>query len=475
MSKNRNTNNKNISFDKKSPKTNVDNQDKPSTNTSTSEETSEITEEITEETSEIILTNVNGDEGWGVFETDETTIVENIKTDTFDLIDEVGDTPGKMVDEKIGNIKDEITEPKHCDTHVVDTVNKQNSSFVNILLSGALLTSFFGMSYFYSEYKVNALNAAHYKKEISNSLDLNQPLKKIILDNMEIKKIILDQKQINSKFDITSEAIENLNNNIGNINSIALKVNETISLAILNADKITNASLLNKKQVLKDTNKYRDTILKNLESQKTLILQKKIVLENEIDTLVETKQNISFEKNELDKLIKSSNKTLNITKTTILENNNKIRVLKKDIEQTKLIKNKLLKDVKRNKDLISRSTKILGFAADKISGLKLTIDKNKQSVTNIKNKTTILASNIISRVETLKKQLLELNKQVDYKTTILAKTENDIKNVNFEFDKLKNKKDIISTLKHENKSLQNKIDKLQNQLNHKNNSNGSLW
>jgi len=331
------------------------------------------------------------------------------------------------------------------------------------------------MSYFYSEYKVNALNAAHYKKEISNSLDLNQPLKKIILDNMEIKKIILDQKQINSKFDITSEAIENLNNNIGNINSIALKVNETISLAILNADKITNASLLNKKQVLKDTNKYRDTILKNLESQKTLILQKKIVLENEIDTLVETKQNISFEKNELDKLIKSSNKTLNITKTTILENNNKIRVLKKDIEQTKLIKNKLLIDVKRNKDLISRSTKILGFAADKISGLKLTIDKNKQSVTNIKNKTTILASNIISRVETLKKQLLELNKQVDYKTTILAKTENDIKNVNFEFDKLKNKKDIISTLKHENKSLQNKIDKLQNQLNSKNNSNGSLW
>ena len=474
MSKNRNTNNKNISFDKKSPKTNVDNQDKPSTNTSTSEETSEITEE-TPETSEIILTNVNGDEGWGVFETDDTTIVENIKTDTFDLIDEVGDTPGKTVDEKIGNIKDEITEPKHCDTHVVDTVNKQNSSFVNILLSGALLTSFFGMSYFYSEYKVNALNAAHYKKEISNSLDLNQPLKKIILDNMEIKKIILDQKQINSKFDITSEAIENLNNNIGNINSIALKVNETISLAILNADKITNASLLNKKQVLKDTNKYRDTILKNLESQKTLILQKKIVLENEIDTLVETKQNISFEKNELDKLIKSSNKTLNITKTTILENNNKIRVLKKDIEQTKLIKNKLLKDVKRNKDLISRSTKILGFAADKISGLKLTIDKNKQSVTNIKNKTTILASNIISRVETLKKQLLELNKQVDYKTTILAKTENDIKNVNFEFDKLKNKKDIISTLKHENKSLQNKIDKLQNQLNSKNNSNGSLW
>ena len=467
MSKNRNTNNKNISFDKKSPKTNVDNQDKPSTNTSTSEETSE--------TSEIILTNVNGDEGWGVFETDDTTIVENIKTDTFDLIDEVGDTPGKMVDEKIGNIKDEITEPKHCDTHVVDTVNKQNSSFVNILLSGALLTSFFGMSYFYSEYKVNALNAAHYKKEISNSLDLNQPLKKIILDNMEIKKIILDQKQINSKFDITSEAIENLNNNIGNINSIALKVNETISLAILNADKITNASLLNKKQVLKDTNKYRDTILKNLESQKTLILQKKIVLENEIDTLVETKQNISFEKNELDKLIKSSNKTLNITKTTILENNNKIRVLEKDIEQTKLIKNKLLIDVKRNKDLISRSTKILGFAADKISGLKLTIDKNKQSVTNIKNKTTILASNIISRVETLKKQLLELNKQVDYKTTILAKTENDIKNVNFEFDKLKNKKDIISTLKHENKSLQNKIDKLQNQLNSKNNSNGSLW
>jgi len=467
MSKNRNTNNKNISFDKKSPKTNVDNQDKPSTNTSTSEETSE--------TSEIILTNVNGDEGWGVFETDDTTIVENIKTDTFDLIDEVGDTPGKTVDEKIGNIKDEITEPKHCDTHVVDTVNKQNSSFVNILLSGALLTSFFGMSYFYSEYKVNALNAAHYKKEISNSLDLNQPLKKIILDNMEIKKIILDQKQINSKFDITSEAIENLNNNIGNINSIALKVNETISLAILNADKITNASLLNKKQVLKDTNKYRDTILKNLESQKTLILQKKIVLENEIDTLVETKQNISFEKNELDKLIKSSNKTLNITKTTILENNNKIRVLKKDIEQTKLIKNKLLIDVKRNKDLISRSTKILGFAADKISGLKLTIDKNKQSVTNIKNKTTILASNIISRVETLKKQLLELNKQVDYKTTILAKTENDIKNVNFEFDKLKNKKDIISTLKHENKSLQNKIDKLQNQLNSKNNSNGSLW
>ena len=474
MSKNRNTNNKNISFDKKSPKTNVDNQDKPSTNTSTSEETSEITEE-TPETSEIILTNVNGDEGWGVFETDETTIVENIKTDTFDLIDEVGDTPGKTVDEKIGNIKDEITEPKHCDTHVVDTVNKQNSSFVNILLSGALLTSFFGMSYFYSEYKVNALNAAHYKKEISNSLDLNQPLKKIILDNMEIKKIILDQKQINSKFDITSEAIENLNNNIGNINSIALKVNETISLAILNADKITNASLLNKKQVLKDTNKYRDTILKNLESQKTLILQKKIVLENEIDTLVETKQNISFEKNELDKLIKSSNKTLNITKTTILENNNKIRVLEKDIEQTKLIKNKLLIDVKRNKDLISRSTKILGFAADKISGLKLTIDKNKQSVTNIKNKTTILASNIISRVETLKKQLLELNKQVDYKTTILAKTENDIKNVNFEFDKLKNKKDIISTLKHENKSLQNKIDKLQNQLNSKNNSNGSLW
>ena len=467
MSKNRNTNNKNISFDKKSPKTNVDNQDKPSTNTSTSEETSE--------TSEIILTNVNGDEGWGVFETDETTIVENIKTDTFDLIDEVGDTPGKTVDEKIVNIKDEITEPKHCDTHVVDTVNKQNSSFVNILLSGALLTSFFGMSYFYSEYKVNALNAAHYKKEISNSLDLNQPLKKIILDNMEIKKIILDQKQINSKFDITSEAIENLNNNIGNINSIALKVNETISLAILNADKITNASLLNKKQVLKDTNKYRDTILKNLESQKTLILQKKIVLENEIDTLVETKQNISFEKNELDKLIKSSNKTLNITKTTILENNNKIRVLKKDIEQTKLIKNKLLKDVKRNKDLISRSTKILGFAADKISGLKLTIDKNKQSVTNIKNKTTILASNIISRVETLKKQLLELNKQVDYKTTILSKTENDIKNANFEFDKLKNKKDIISTLKHENKSLQNKIDKLQNQLNSKNNSNGSLW
>lgn len=467
MSKNRNTNNKNISFDKKSPKTNVDNQDKPSTNTSTSEETSE--------TSEIILTNVNGDEGWGVFETDDTTIVENIKTDTFDLIDEVVDAPGKTVDEKIGNIKDEITEPKHCDTHVVDTVNKQNSSFVNILLSGALLTSFFGMSYFYSEYKVNALNAAHYKKEISNSLDLNQPLKKIILDNMEIKKIILDQKQINSKFDITSEAIENLNNNIGNINSIALKVNETISLAILNADKITNASLLNKKQVLKDTNKYRDTILKNLESQKTLILQKKIVLENEIDTLVETKQNISFEKNELDKLIKSSNKTLNITKTTILENNNKIRVLKKDIEQTKLIKNKLLIDVKRNKDLISRSTKILGFAADKISGLKLTIDKNKQSVTNIKNKTTILASNIISRVETLKKQLLELNKQVDYKTTILAKTENDIKNVNFEFDKLKNKKDIISTLKHENKSLQNKIDKLQNQLNSKNNSNGSLW
>ena len=464
MSKNRNTNNKNISFDKKSPKTNVDNQDKPSTNTSTSEETSEI-----------ILTNVNGDEGWGVFETDETTIVENIKNDTFDLIDEVVDAPGKTVDEKIGNIKDEITEPKHCDTHVVDTVNKQNSSFVNILLSGALLTSFFGMSYFYSEYKVNALNAAHYKKEISNSLDLNQPLKKIILDNMEIKKIILDQKQINSKFDITSEAIENLNNNIGNINSIALKVNETISLAILNADKITNASLLNKKQVLKDTNKYRDTILKNLESQKTLILQKKIVLENEIDTLVETKQNISFEKNELDKLIKSSNKTLNITKTTILENNNKIRVLKKDIEQTKLIKNKLLKDVKRNKDLISRSTKILGFAADKISGLKLTIDKNKQSVTNIKNKTTILASNIISRVETLKKQLLELNKQVDYKTTILSKTENDIKNANFEFDKLKNKKDIISTLKHENKSLQNKIDKLQNQLNHKNNSNGSLW
>jgi chromosome segregation ATPase len=204
-------------------------------------------------------------------------------------------------------------------------------------------------------------------------------------------------------------------------------------------------------------------------------LQKKIVLENEIDTLVETKQNISFEKNELDKLIKSSNKTLNITKTTILENNNKIRVLKKDIEQTKLIKNKLLKDVKRNKDLISRSTKILGFAADKISGLKLTIDKNKQSVTNIKNKTTILASNIISRVETLKKQLLELNKQVDYKTTILSKTENDIKNANFEFDKLKNKKDIISTLKHENKSLQNKIDKLQNQLNSKNNSNGSLW
>jgi len=475
MSKNRNTNNKNISFDKKSPKTNVDNQDKPSTNTSTSEETSEITEEITEETSEIILTNVNGDDGWGVFETDDTTIVENIKTDTFDLIDEVVDAPGKTVDEKIGNIKDEITEPKHCDTHVVDTVNKQNSSFVNILLSGALLTSFFGMSYFYSEYKVNALNAAHYKKEISNSLDLNQPLKKIILDNMEIKKIILDQKQINSKFDITSEAIENLNNNIGNINSIALKVNETISLAILNADKITNASLLNKKQVLKDTNKYRDTILKNLESQKTLILQKKIVLENEIDTLVETKQNISFEKNELDKLIKSSNKTLNITKTTILENNNKIRVLKKDIEQTKLIKNKLLIDVKRNKDLISRSTKILGFAADKISGLKLTIDKNKQSVTNIKNKTTILASNIISRVETLKKQLLELNKQVDYKTTILAKTENDIKNVNFEFDKLKNKKDIISTLKHENKSLQNKIDKLQNQLNSKNNSNGSLW
>jgi chromosome segregation ATPase len=474
MSKNRNTNNKNISFDKKSPKTNVDNQDKPSTNTSTSEETSEITEE-TPETSEIILTNVNGDEGWGVFETDETTIVENIKTDTFDLIDEVVDAPGKTVDEKIGNIKDEITEPKHCDTHVVDTVNKQNSSFVNILLSGALLTSFFGMSYFYSEYKVNALNAAHYKKEISNSLDLNQPLKKIILDNMEIKKIILDQKQINSKFDITSEAIENLNNNIGNINSIALKVNETISLAILNADKITNASLLNKKQVLKDTNKYRDTILKNLESQKTLILQKKIVLENEIDTLVETKQNISFEKNELDKLIKSSNKTLNITKTTILENNNKIRVLKKDIEQTKLIKNKLLKDVKRNKDLISRSTKILGFAADKISGLKLTIDKNKQSVTNIKNKTTILASNIISRVETLKKQLLELNKQVDYKTTILSKTENDIKNANFEFDKLKNKKDIISTLKHENKSLQNKIDKLQNQLNSKNNSNGSLW
>lgn len=470
MSKNRNTNNKNISFDKKSPKTNVGNQDKPSTNTSTSEETSE-----TSETSEIILTNVNGDEGWGVFETDDTTIVENIKTDTFDLIDEVGDTPGKTVDEKIVNIKDEITEPKHCDTHVVDTVNKQNSSFVNILLSGALLTSFFGMSYFYSEYKVNALNAAHYKKEISNSLDLNQPLKKIILDNMEIKKIILDQKQINSKFDITSEAIENLNNNIGNINSIALKVNETISLAILNADKITNASLLNKKQVLKDTNKYRDTILKNLESQKTLILQKKIVLENEIDTLVETKQNISFEKNELDKLIKSSNKTLNITKTTILENNNKIRVLKKDIEQTKLIKNKLLKDVKRNKDLISRSTKILGFAADKISGLKLTIDKNKQSVTNIKNKTTILASNIISRVETLKKQLLELNKQVDYKTTILSKTENDIKNANFEFDKLKNKKDIISTLKHENKSLQNKIDKLQNQLNSKNNSNGSLW
>ena len=475
MSKNRNTNNKNISFDKKSPKTNVDNQDKPSTNTSTSEETSEITEEITEETSEIILTNVNGDDGWGVFETDDTTIVENIKTDTFDLIDEVVDAPGKTVDEKIGNIKDEITEPKHCDTHVVDTVNKQNSSFVNILLSGALLTSFFGMSYFYSEYKVNALNAAHYKKEISNSLDLNQPLKKIILDNMEIKKIILDQKQINSKFDITSEAIENLNNNIGNINSIALKVNETISLAILNADKITNASLLNKKQVLKDTNKYRDTILKNLESQKTLILQKKIVLENEIDTLVETKQNISFEKNELDKLIKSSNKTLNITKTTILENNNKIRVLKKDIEQTKLIKNKLLIDVKRNKDLISRSTKILGFAADKISGLKLTIDKNKQSVTNIKNKTTILASNIISRVETLKKQLLELNKQVDYKTTILSKTENDIKNANFEFDKLKNKKDIISTLKHENKSLQNKIDKLQNQLNSKNNSNGSLW
>jgi len=470
MSKNRNTNNKNISFDKKSPITNVGNQDKPSTNTSTEETTEE-----TSETSEIILTNVNGDEGWGVFETDETTIVENIKTDTFDLIDEVGDTPGKMVDEKIGNIKDEITEPKHCDTHVVDTVNKQNSSFVNILLSGALLTSFFGMSYFYSEYKVNALNAAHYKKEISNSLDLNQPLKKIILDNMEIKKIILDQKQINSKFDITSEAIENLNNNIGNINSIALKVNETISLAILNADKITNASLLNKKQVLKDTNKYRDTILKNLESQKTLILQKKIVLENEIDTLVETKQNISFEKNELDKLIKSSNKTLNITKTTILENNNKIRVLKKDIEQTKLIKNKLLIDVKRNKDLISRSTKILGFAADKISGLKLTIDKNKQSVTNIKNKTTILASNIISRVETLKKQLLELNKQVDYKTTILSKTENDIKNANFEFDKLKNKKDIISTLKHENKSLQNKIDKLQNQLNSKNNSNGSLW